>query len=52
MARNRFLLGWRWNDLVYLLAVHLMNYIKDIAEANVEEGGSGAFNIYLKKFKE
>ena len=31
---------------------HLMNYIKDIAEANVEEGGSGAFNIYLKKFKE
>ena len=31
---------------------HLMNYIKDIAEANVEEGGSGAFNIYLKRFKE
>ena len=31
---------------------HLMNYIKDIEVANNEEGGSGAFNIYLKKFKE
>ena len=31
---------------------HLMNYIKDIKVANNEEGGSGAFNIYLKKFKE
>jgi len=31
---------------------HLMNYIKDIKAANNEEGGSGAFNIYLKKFKE
>ena len=30
----------------------LMNYIKDIEVANNEEGGSGAFNIYLKKFKE
>ena len=29
-----------------------MNYIKDIEVANNEEGGSGAFNIYLKKFKE
>ena len=31
---------------------YLMNYIKDIEVANNEEGGSGAFNIYLKKFKE
>ena len=31
---------------------HLMNYIKVIEVANNEEGGSGAFNIYLKKFKE
>ncbi len=31
---------------------HLMSYIKDIVVANNEEGGSGAFNIYLKKFKE
>ena len=31
---------------------HLMNYIKDIEVASNEEGGSGAFNIYLKKFKE
>ena len=29
-----------------------MNYIKDIEVASNEEGGSGAFNIYLKKFKE
>ena len=31
---------------------HLMDYIKDIEVANNDEGGSGAFNIYLKKFKE
>ena len=31
---------------------NLMSYIKDIVVANNEEGGSGAFNIYLKKFKE
>ena len=27
----------------------LMNKINDIAEANIEDGGSGAFYIYLKK---
>ena len=30
----------------------LMKLIKEIKEANENEGGSGAFNIYLKNFKE
>ena len=30
----------------------LMRKIKNIKEAKVEDGGSGAFNIYLKKIKE
>jgi len=30
----------------------LMKMIKDIKEAKIEDGGSGAFNIFLKKFKE
>ena len=30
----------------------LMKKIKDIKEAKVEDGGSGAFDIFLKKFKE
>ncbi len=30
----------------------LMKKIKNIKEAEVEDGGSGAFNIFLKKFKE
>ena len=30
----------------------LMKKIKDIKEAKVEDGGSGVFNIFLKKFKE
>ena len=30
----------------------LMKFINKITEADNQEGGSGAFNIYLKKFKE
>ena len=30
----------------------LMKKIKNIEEAKIEDGGSGAFNIYLKKLKE
>ena len=30
----------------------LMKKIKNIEEAKIEDGGSGAFNIFLKKFKE
>ena len=30
----------------------LMKKIKNIKEAKVEDGGSGAFDIFLKKFKE
>ena len=30
---------------------NLMKIIKKIKEANMEEGGEGAFNIFLKKFK-
>jgi len=30
---------------------NLMKIIKRIKEANIEEGGEGAFNIFLKKFK-
>ena len=30
----------------------LMRKIKNIKEAKVEDGGSGAFDIFLKKFKE
>ena len=30
---------------------NLMKIIKNIKEANIEEGGQGAFNIFLKKFK-
>ena len=30
----------------------LMKKIKNIKEAEVEDGGSGAFDIFLKKFKE
>ena len=29
-----------------------MKKIKKIKEAKVEDGGSGAFDIFLKKFKE
>jgi len=31
---------------------NLMKFIAKICEADNQEGGSGAFNIYLKKFKE
>ena len=31
---------------------NLMKLIKQIKEANIEEGGQGAFYIFLKKFKE
>ena len=31
---------------------NLMKKIKNIKEAKVEDGGSGAFDIFLKKFKE
>ena len=30
---------------------NLMKIIKKIKEANIEEGGQGAFNIFLKNFK-
>ena len=30
---------------------NLMKIIKNIKEANIEEGGQGAFNIFLKKFQ-
>tara|TARA_Y100000741_G_scaffold348631_1_gene316951 strand:- start:431 stop:847 length:417 start_codon:yes stop_codon:yes gene_type:complete len=30
---------------------NLMNLITDIKDAKIEDGGSGAFYIYLKKFK-
>ena len=30
---------------------NLMKIIKEIKKANIEEGGQGAFNIFLKKFK-
>jgi len=29
-----------------------MKLIKNIKEANIEDGGQGAFYIYLKNFKE
>jgi len=32
--------------------LNLMKMIKNIKEADIEDGGSGVFNIYLKKFKE
>ena len=32
--------------------VNLMKLIKNIKEADIEDGGQGAFYIYLKKFKE
>ena len=32
--------------------LNLMSKINKISEANVRDGGSGAFYIYLKKFKE
>ena len=32
--------------------LNLMSKIKKISEADVRDGGSGAFYIYLKKFKE
>ena len=34
------------------LKPNLMKIIKKIKEANMEEGGQGAFYIFLKKFKE
>ena len=33
-------------------SVNLMKIIKNINEADIEDGGKGAFYIYLKKFKE
>ena len=32
--------------------INLMKIIKNINEADIEDGGKGAFYIYLKKFKE
>jgi DNA-nicking Smr family endonuclease len=32
--------------------INLMKMIKNIEKANIKDGGSGAFNIYLKKIKE
>jgi DNA-nicking Smr family endonuclease len=32
--------------------INLMKMIKNIKEADIKDGGSGAFNIYLKKIKE
>ncbi len=32
--------------------INLMKMIKNIQEADIKDGGSGAFNIYLKKSKE
>ena len=32
--------------------LNLMNKIKKIGEAKIEDGGSGAFYVYFKKFKE
>ena len=32
--------------------INLMKLIKNIKEADIEDGGEGAFYIYLKKFKE
>ena len=32
--------------------INLMKMIKKIKEADIKDGGSGAFNIYLKKIKE
>ena len=32
--------------------INLMKMIKNIQEADIKDGGSGAFNIYLKKIKE
>ena len=32
--------------------MNLMKMIKNIQEADIKDGGSGAFNIYLKKIKE
>ncbi len=34
------------------LNVNLMKLIKNIKEADIEDGGEGAFYIYLKNFKE
>ncbi len=34
------------------LNMNLMNLIKNIKEADIEDGGEGAFYIYLKNFKE
>ena len=32
--------------------INLMKMIKNVQEADIKDGGSGAFNIYLKKIKE
>ena len=32
-------------------SVNLMKIIKQIKEANIEDGGQGAFYIFLKKYK-
>ena len=32
--------------------INLMKMIKNIKEADTKDGGSGAFNVYLKKIKE
>ena len=32
--------------------LNLMKKIKQIEEANIRDGGSGAFYVYLKNFKE
>ena len=32
--------------------INLMKMIKNIQEADIKDGGSGSFNIYLKKIKE
>ena len=33
-------------------SINLMKIIKNISEADIEDGGKGAFYIYLKNFKE
>ena len=33
-------------------SINLMKMIKNISEADIEDGGKGAFYIYLKNFKE
>ena len=39
----------KYNSVTYS---NIIGFYKNIKEAKIEDGGSGAFDIFLKKFKE